>query len=55
VKIAGHVRSGHRASGADTTIREVFMFSRRHILAAALAAPAILRYRTAQAATTLKI
>jgi TRAP-type C4-dicarboxylate transport system substrate-binding protein len=33
----------------------MLMISRRHILASALAAPAILRFGTAQAATTLKI
>ncbi len=31
------------------------MLTRRHVLASALAAPAILRFSAAQAATTLKI
>src|ERR1700737_2273257 len=34
---------------------EIFMLTRRHVLTSALAAPAILRFGPAQAATTLKI
>src|SRR4030088_1634268 len=37
------------------SLREISMLTRRHILASALAAPAILRFGPAQAATTLKI
>src|ERR1700682_4888966 len=37
------------------SLREISMLTRRHVLASALAAPAILRSGPAQAATTLKI
>src|ERR1700682_4975000 len=37
------------------SLREISMLTRRHVLASALAAPAILRFGPAQAATTLKI
>jgi TRAP-type C4-dicarboxylate transport system substrate-binding protein len=40
---------------STTTPRELTMLTRRHILGSALAAPAILRFGPARAATTLKI
>src|SRR3954452_7644055 len=48
-------RHGFHSHHQENSFRETIMITRRHVLASAIAAPAILRFGPAQAAQTLKI